>query len=104
MTRFGTALLIGSFFALGASLAPAYAGPCGDEIVRLETLMRGNNANPDIGPTAKQSIGAQLEHQPTIQSVDAAETKAKKNVDDVLKRARVLNAEGKEGECMDAVQ
>jgi hypothetical protein len=95
--------LIG-FVAVGSNTAPAYAGPCSDEIVRLQTLMRGNDSNPNIGPTAQQSVAAQMHRQPTADSVARAKTKADAKVEDALKRARLLDVRGKEDDCMKAVE
>jgi hypothetical protein len=55
--------------ALGLGVTSAHASPCGDEIAQLEKAARQSESNPAAGPTASQSIGAQLRHQPTPESV-----------------------------------
>jgi hypothetical protein len=102
MNRFATALSI-VVAASASSAASAYAGPCGNEVARLEALARETNAHRSIGPTAPQSIDAQLHHQPTRQSVEQAQKVAAAKVDAVLKRAKTFDSEGNEAECMKAI-
>ena len=56
------------------------------------------------GPSAPQSVGAQLHHQPTPGSVEGAEHKAREMADAALDRARKADAAGdaerlREGAC-----
>lgn len=80
--------------ALALPVTPAHASPCGDEIVRLEQSV------PALGPTARQSIGAQLGHQPTPQSVQQAEAASQARFASLLERAKGFEAQGKTAECM----
>ena len=89
---------------LGSGTILARAGPCGEEIERLETVSRGSASNPDIGPTARQTLGAQLHYEPTPDSVARAEQGAEARVDAVLARARAFDQEGSHSECMSAVE
>jgi hypothetical protein len=89
--------------ALGLGVTSARAGPCGDEIAQLEKTLRQSEGNPAGGPTASQSIGAQLRHQPTPDSVRRAEVDSRAGLDAVLTRAKALDAEGKTAECMELV-
>jgi hypothetical protein len=87
--------------ALGVSVSSAHASACSDEIAQLEKAMSEKRAT--AAPTAPQSVGAQLGHQPTPQSVRRAEATATTGVDDILNRAKALDADGKTRECMDLV-
>jgi len=60
-------------------------------------------ANPATGPTAPQSVGAQLGHQPTPASVRQAEQQAQSSFEATLARARALDGEGRHAECMQIV-
>jgi len=89
--------------ALGIGVTAAHASPCSDEIAQLETAVRQSESNPAAGPTASQSIGAQLRHQPTPESVRRAEVESRAGLDAILTRAKALDAEGKTAECMEVV-
>jgi hypothetical protein len=88
---------------LGLSIASAHAGPCSDAIAQVEAAANQSAGNPAVGPTAQQSIGAQLGRQPTPESVQRAEEGAQTRLAAVLARAQALDAEGKTAECMQAV-
>jgi hypothetical protein len=62
--------------ALGLGVAPAHAGPCSSKIAQFEQAVRQTAGNPNAGPMAPQSIGAQLDRQPTPASVRRAEQQA----------------------------
>jgi hypothetical protein len=62
--------------ALGLSVAGAHAGPCSDKIAQFEQAVRQSAGNPNAGPMAPQSIGAQLDRQPTPGPVKGAEERA----------------------------
>lgn len=87
--------------AFGFNLASAHAGPCTPEIEQFEKAMR--EAGPGAGPSAPQSIGAQLSHQPTAESMKQAERRARAGFEAVLARAKKFDAEGKRAECMEAL-
>ena len=91
--RIAAALVMGT--ALGPLAVPARAGPCTEEIAQFEKNLRQSAKNPSAGPTAPQSIGAQLGHQPTPGSVKHADVKAQTAFDAALARAKTLDAEGK---------
>src|SRR5262245_48707305 len=84
---------------LGQSVGMAQAGPCSEEIAQLRQAAAISGA----GPTAPQSIGAQLRRQPTPASVERAEQTAQSNFTALLNRAEVLDSEGKHAACMQAV-
>jgi hypothetical protein len=91
--RIAAALVIGA--ALGPLAVSAYAGPCTEKIAQFEKAVRESDKNPSAGPTARQSIGAQLGQQPTPSSVQQADVKAQTTFDVALTRAKTLDAEGK---------
>jgi hypothetical protein len=88
---------------LGATPSLARAGACRDEIEQLRSAARRVANNPDAGPTAPQSVGAQLGHQPTPESVRQAEKRAQSRFVAILARARTLDARGRHAQCMRAV-
>jgi hypothetical protein len=98
--RIAAALLIGTAFGLLA--VPARAGPCTEKIAQLKEAVRQSAEEPDAGPTAPQSISAQLGHQPTRRSVKRADAKAQATFDAALARAEALDAEGKR-KCLQAL-
>jgi hypothetical protein len=82
---------------LGLGVASAHAGPCSNDIARFEAAVRRSAGNPDAGPFARQSIGAQLGHQPTPGSVKRAEAQAQGTFEGALARAKRLDARGDRG-------
>jgi hypothetical protein len=89
--------------ALGFGVASAHATPCGDEIARLERANNQAASNPAVGPTERQSVGAQLGHQPTPETVKRAEAASEQSFAATLNRAKAFDAQGKAAECMEAV-
>ena len=68
---------------------------------RTPTLFDNLRDEPEEpGP---QSVGAQLHHQPTPQSVQRAEAAPSAELKDIVNRAKVLDAEGKTKECLELV-
>src|SRR5262249_19733005 len=66
----------------------AHAGPCTTAIAQFERAVRQSANNPDAGPMAPQSIGAQLNRQPTPGSMKRAEERARASFDAVMARAK----------------
>jgi hypothetical protein len=62
-----------------SALVPAHAGPCTIVIAQFERAVRHFAGDPNAGPMARQSIGAQLDRQPTPGSVKRAEERAQGN-------------------------
>jgi len=93
------------FLAAGLcpALTAAQAGPCTARIKQFEKTMRETSSDPGIGPGLPQSIGAQISHQPTPQSVNRAEERAQAGFEAVLARAKKLDREGKRAACMEAL-
>jgi hypothetical protein len=72
--RVTTAVITATALCLG--VASAHAGPCSSEIAQFEQAVRQSAGNPGAGPMAPQSIGAQLDRQPTPGSIKQAEERA----------------------------
>jgi hypothetical protein len=98
------ATLNGALWSLIVVAAPsAYAGPCTTQIGKLEQQIKLSAANPIVGPTATQTVGAQLHHQPTPSTVEHAEIKANADADAALDRARKADAAGNASGCQSAL-
>ncbi len=90
--------------ASGLRAASALAGPCGWEVGELRrSLPRDETGDRSFVGTAPQSIAAQLEHQPTRQSVENAKRNARAHIMIVLARAEAFDASGRPNECRDAL-
>jgi hypothetical protein len=87
-------------FAVLLYTAPAHAGPCSDEIARLETVLNQAKADREPALSAPETLGARLHRQPTPQSVGKATTGAEEKVELALAAARKLDSEGKDAACM----
>lgn len=104
-----------------ATITPAQSGPCTEQISQLErqianivpgwhsgpTTPRSARAwqpRPQTGPTASQSIGAQLHHQPTPGSIQQADRDANKDADEAFDRAKKADTAGNATECNAALQ
>ena len=101
MPRYATVLLVCAVLSITAGLA--HAGPCSEEIAKVRQAARDSAGDPALGPTTQQSVGAQLGHQPTPESVGRAQAEAQSRFAAALERAEALDAEGKTAECTDAV-
>ena len=93
--------LIVAVFGFGSS--PARAGPCSADIRQFEAAVRESAGNPNAGLTAPQSAGAQLDRQPTVDSVKRAEQRLKSKFSAELARARRLDAKGDRAGCTRAL-
>jgi hypothetical protein len=102
MSRSATAALIVAA-ALGLGVASAHAGPCSTQIAQFEQAVRQSAGNPNAGPVAPQSIGAQVDRQPTPGSVQRAEGRAQAAFDAALARAKRLDAKGNRAGCRRAL-
>ena len=89
--------------ATGATLLcygdAAHGGPCTAQIAQFERQIQRASADPDGGPTAPQTVEAQLHHQPTPVAVQNAESKGRENADAALQRAQKVDADGNAAEC-----
>ncbi len=66
-------------FALEFGISSAQAGPCTAEIAQFELAVRQSADNPNAGPFGRQSIGAQIDRQPTPASIKRAKERAQAN-------------------------
>jgi hypothetical protein len=89
--------------ALGLGVLPADAGPCSGEIAQFEQAVRESKNNPNAGPVAPQSIGAQLGRQPTPSSVKRADQRAQAGFEEALARSKRLDARGNHAGCTKAL-
>jgi hypothetical protein len=72
----------------------AQAGPCSEDIAQFEAAMRQSAGNPYAGLSAPQSVGAQLEHQPTRQSVKQSQLHLRAKFSAAMARAKLLDSRG----------
>jgi hypothetical protein len=84
--------------------ASAHAGPCSNAIAQFEQAVRQAANNPSAGPTARQSVDAQLDRQPTPGSVAGAEARAQATFEVALARAKRLDARGNRAGCTRALR
>jgi hypothetical protein len=89
--------------ALLGNMGGAQSGPCSKQIAQLEQQVGAAKPGPQSGPTAPQSLGAQLHHQPTPSSVGQAEHTANKDGDAALERAKQADASGDAAACNQAL-
>jgi hypothetical protein len=76
-----------ALLALGVGCAQA--GPCSADIAKIEKVL--NEPNSPFGPTARQSVGAQMGRQPTPSSMARAEQKAGSHYQAALTQAQTLD-------------
>ena len=89
--------------ALCLGVAPAQAGPCTSQIAQFEQAVRQSAGNPNAGPMAQQSVGAQLGQQPTPGSVKQADARAQAAFYATMARAKRLDARGNRAGCTRAL-
>jgi hypothetical protein len=99
--RVTTVIIAATAFGLG--VASAHAGPCSSEIAQFEQAVRQSAGNPNAGPMAPQSIGAQLDRQPTPGSIKRAEERAQATFAAAMARAKRLDARGDRAGCTRAL-
>src|SRR6266852_3722987 len=92
-----TAALVGAVLALAAP--NAWAGPCTSDIADFEAAIAGSKGDPLAGLTARQSIGAQLSHEPTPASVKKAQDRLKSRFAATMARAKRYDAQGNRLGC-----
>jgi hypothetical protein len=85
--------------ALLAGVGIAHSGPCTAAIAALEQQIKQSPPGPQTGPTAPQTLGAQLHYQPTPGDVAHAEHVANKDADAALDRARTADKAGDAAGC-----
>jgi hypothetical protein len=91
------------FAAVIAGLSSAQAGPCGPSIAQFELAVRQSAGNPNAGPVAPQSLGAQLDREPTPASIRRAQARAWSAFRAALARAKRLDERGDRAGCTAAL-
>jgi hypothetical protein len=89
--------------AISLGIASAHAGPCTPAIAEFEQAVRQSAGNPNAGPMAPQSIGAQLDRQPTPASMKRAKERAQATFAATMARAKRLDARGDRAGCTRAL-
>ena len=89
--------------ALGLSIESAHAGPCSAKIAQFELAVRQSAGKPNAGPFGPQSIGAQIDRQPTPASIKRAKERAQAQFAATLARAKRLDAQGNRVGCRQAL-
>ncbi|HEX4409458.1 MAG TPA: hypothetical protein VH206_11850 [Xanthobacteraceae bacterium] len=97
---FGSVLCAAALFNAGT----AHAGPCTAQIIAFNQQIKTITPGPESGPTAPQTVGAQLHHQPTPGAVEHAEHVANKDADAALAKAREADAKGDAAGCRAALK
>jgi hypothetical protein len=103
MSKFRTAtgLIVCAMFCLNISIA--HAGPCSADIAQFEKAIRDSAGNPFAGLTAPQSVNAQLDRQPTPQSLKQAHARLQAKFSATMARAKRLDAKGNQSGCASAL-
>ena len=103
MSKFQTAtgLIVCTLFCLNVSVAQA--GPCSADIVQFEKAIRDSMGNPNAGLTAPQSVGAQIDRQPTPESIKKAQDRLREKFSAIMARAKRLDARGNRSGCTSAL-
>jgi hypothetical protein len=86
-----------------SNLALASDDPCGTQIAAFKRAINASAANPEAGPRARQTLEAQLSHQPTAAMVENQEVRARKNFVAELARAEAFSARGNTDACWRAL-
>jgi hypothetical protein len=81
----------------------AQAGPCSEDIAQFEAAIRQSAGNPNAGLTAPQSVGAQLDRQPTPDSLKKTQERMQSKFSATMARAKRLDAKGDRTGCIRAL-
>jgi hypothetical protein len=81
----------------------AQAGPCTAPISQFEATVRQSPGDPFAGLTARQSVNAQLGHQPTPESVQDSDQRLKSRFSAAIARAKRYDAMGDRSGCARAL-
>jgi hypothetical protein len=88
---------------LGLIPAFVHAGPCSDDIAQFEETVRQSAGDPNAGLMARQSVGAQLDRQPTPSSMKRATDRLHAKFSASMARAERLDKQGDREGCMRAL-
>jgi hypothetical protein len=92
-----------ALIAVLSSISVAHAGPCTAQIVQIEQQISADNMNIAEGPSAPQTIGAQLGRQPTPATVQSAEHEASALAQAALEHVHKANDAGNAAACRQAL-
>jgi hypothetical protein len=81
----------------------AQAGPCSKDIAEFELAMSRSAGNPNAGLMAPQSVGAQLDRQPTPASLKRAKERLQSKFSAAMARAKRLDSKGDSAGCTRAL-
>jgi hypothetical protein len=81
------------------NIPSAQAGPCSEDIAQFEAAIRQSAGNPNAGLMAPQSIGAQLDRQPTPASLKKTQERLRAEFAATMARAKRLDAKGDPTGC-----
>ena len=103
-------LLVFGAIAFAASISPSYAGPCSDDIAKMQARIDAKvHAMAAAGPTGRQ-VGASTHVQPTPRSIGDAEAKLGQvsaetvaAVRQAMLRARAADSAGDKNACEQAL-
>jgi hypothetical protein len=101
MSKLSTGLIVCTVFCW--SIPVAQAGPCSEDIAQFEAAIRQSAGNPNAGLTAPQSVGAQLDQQPTPDSLKQAQERLQSKFSATMARAKRLDAKGDRTGCTRAL-
>jgi hypothetical protein len=88
-------------FCLNSGLAQA--GPCTADISQFEAAIHQSAGDPLAGLTARQSVNAQLGHQPTPESLHQENERLKSRFSAAMARAKRYDAQGNRSGCTRAL-
>ena len=89
--------------AVLSTISVAHAGPCTAQIAQIEQQISADNPNVSEGPSAPQTIGAQLGRQPTPATVQSAEREAGTLAQAALNHVRKADDAGNAAACREAL-
>ncbi|MGA7807752.1 hypothetical protein [Bradyrhizobium sp.] len=89
--------------ALWLNTGTAQAGPCTADISQFEATIHRSAGEPLAGLTARQSVDAQLGHQPTPESVHTADQRLQSRFSAAMARAKRDDAQGNRSGCSRAL-
>ena len=85
------------------SAGAAQAETCTQQVEQFQATIQQSSTNSMDEPSAPETTGAKLGHQPTVSSVEAAESSAKSRLASLLAEAKALDAQGKTAACMQSL-
>jgi len=94
MLKTGLAMLVMALAASAAQAAPK--GSCDEMVAHLDAYLK---VHPNATGELRQSVDAQLMHQPTRESVEKAKMQSRDHLVELLAKAKAEQGAGKEREC-----